>query len=204
MTNLSIVKHLITLLLFVGLAPMAWAAAELGRKAPALSVTGVDGKPVNLADYAGRWVVLEWTNPDCPFVQKHYNSGNMQATQKFAQEKQVVWIQINSTNPSHGDYKTPQQMAQWNSAMKAVLSVATLDQRGTTGKAYGAKTTPQIVLINPSGNVVYQGAIDSIRSANEADIPKAVNYVRQAITEVFSGKPVSIASSVPYGCSVKY
>lgn len=182
----------------------ALAMAAPGSMAPPLQVVDLGGKAVQLSDIRGRWVVLEWTNPECPFVQKHYSSGNMQATQKEALEQKVVWIQINSTNPQHTDYKSPEAMSAWNVSMRAQPTHATLDQGGRTGMAYGAKTTPQMVLINPEGKVVYHGAIDSIRSTNPADIPKATNYMRQAIREALSGKPVSVAASVPYGCSVKY
>ncbi|MBU3725168.1 MAG: redoxin domain-containing protein [Burkholderiaceae bacterium] len=182
----------------------AFALAEPGTTAPPIQVTDVNGKPVKLSDYKGRWVALEWTNPECPFVQKHYNSGNMQSTQKEALERNVVWIQINSTNPSHSDYKSPEAMKAWNTEKRAQITHATMDSAGAAGRAYGAKTTPQMVLIDPQGKVVYHGAIDSMRSANPADIPKATNYMKQALNEALSGKPVSVSSSVPYGCSVKY
>lgn len=189
---------------WLGASPPAHALADPGSVAPELQAVDLQGKPVTLSAYKGRWVALEWTNPECPFVQKHYNSGNMQSTQKEALEKKIVWIQINSTNPAHSDYKTPPAMATWNASMKAQIAHATLDQGGKTGMAYGAKTTPQLVLINPEGKVVYHGAIDSIRSANPADIPKATNYMKQAMNEAFSGRPVSMPATVPYGCSVKY
>lgn len=189
---------------FITPSRTVYALADSGSSAPPLQVMDLGGKPVQLADYKGRWVALEWTNPECPFVQKHYNSGNMQATQREALEKKVVWIQINSTNPNHSDYKPPDTMRAWNASMRAQPTHATLDQDGKTGMAYGAKTTPQMVLINPEGKVVYHGAIDSIRSANPADIPKATNYMKQAINEALSGKSVSVPTSVPYGCSVKY
>ncbi len=182
----------------------AHAAAEPGKPAPALQLLDLDGKAIGLSDFQGKWVALEWTNPECPFVQKHYNSGNMQSTQQEASNQKFVWIQINSTNPGHGEYKTPAQMKAWNAEKKAAPAHATLDQQGKTGKAYGAKTTPQIVLINPQGMVVYNGAIDSVRSANPADIAKATNYAKQAMAEITAGKPVSIASTTPYGCSIKY
>lgn len=186
------------------LALLAHASAEPGRQAPALSLIDLDGKPLSLSDLKGKWVALEWTNPECPFVKKHYDSGNMQGTQQEAAKNNFVWVQINSTNPSHGEYKTPAQMKAWNAEKKAVPAHATLDQQGRTGKAYGARTTPQIVLINPQGVVVYNGAIDSIRSANSADIARATNYAKQAIAEITAGKPVSVPSATPYGCSIKY
>jgi hypothetical protein len=183
---------------------LAQAAAEPGKPAPALHLLDLDGKPLALSDLKGRWVALEWTNPECPFVQKHYNSGNMQDTQQHAAKNKFVWVQINSTNPNHSEYKTPAQMKAWNAEKKAVPAHATLDQGGKTGKGYGARTTPQIVLINPQGLVVYNGAIDSVRSANPADIAKATNYAKQAMSELAAGKPVSLPSTTPYGCSIKY
>ena len=198
-------KALLSIGLVAALLPsFAAASADPGKPAPAIAVVDLDGKALSLNELKGRWVALEWTNPDCPFVQKHYNSKNMQETQKFAADNKITWVQINSTNPNHGDYKTPQQMKSWNAAMQALLSHATLDSAGKTGKAYGAKTTPQMVLINPQGTVVYNGAIDSIRSANPADIPKATNYFKQAMAESVAGKPVSTPSTTPYGCSIKY
>lgn len=188
----------------IGLTPQAVASGEPGKPAPALDLLDLNGNAVSLADHKGRWIVLEWTNPECPFVQKHYKSDNMQATQREVTGKKVFWIQINSTNPNHPEFKTPAKMADWNSQMKASPSVATLDREGKTGRAYGAKTTPQMVLINPNGVVVYNGAIDSIRSANAADIPKATNYLKQAVQEALGGKPVSMPSTTPYGCSIKY
>lgn len=182
----------------------AVAAAPPGSPAPGFSLTDVSGKAFSLKDFSGRWVALEWVNPECPFVKKHYQSGNMQSTQKQAADSKVVWVQINSTNAGHSEYKTPKEMAAWNSEMKAVGVIATLDSDGKVGRAYGAKTTPQMVLINPQGLVVYHGAIDSVRSANAADIARAINYMKQAMTEALSGKPVTVAESVPYGCTVKY
>jgi cytochrome oxidase Cu insertion factor (SCO1/SenC/PrrC family) len=179
-------------------------AATPGSLAPAFSLTDTSGKGFSLKDFSGRWVALEWVNPECPFVKKHYQSGNMQSTQKQAADGKVVWVQINSTNANHSEYKSPKEMAAWNTEMKAVGVIAALDSDGKVGRAYGAKTTPQMVLINPQGTVVYHGAIDSIRSANPADIARATNYMKQAMTEALSGKPVSVPESVPYGCTVKY
>lgn len=182
----------------------ALAAAPPGSPAPVFSLTDVSGKAFSLKDFSGRWVALEWVNPECPFVKKHYQSGNMQSTQKQAADSKVVWVQINSTNANHSEYKTAKEMAAWNAEMKAVGVIAALDSDGKVGRAYGAKTTPQMVLINPQGLVVYHGAIDSVRSANAADIARATNYMKQAMTEALSGRPVTVAESVPYGCTVKY
>lgn len=180
------------------------AMVEPGRAAPGFRLQNLDGESVQLEQWRGRWVVLEWTNPDCPFVQKHYTSGNMQALQQFAASRQVVWVQINSTNPAHPEFRAPAAMRAWNQAQRAVPGQAVLDPQGIAGRAYGARTTPQMVLINPSGVIVYHGAIDSIRSASAADIPKATPLLRQALEEGLAGKPVTTPSSTPYGCSVKY
>jgi cytochrome oxidase Cu insertion factor (SCO1/SenC/PrrC family) len=190
--------------LLMGVSLPGQASAPAGTIAPNFSMTDLKAKPFSLKDYAGRWVALEWTNPECPFVKKHYNSGNMQATQKQAMDAKLVWIQINSTNPNHSDYKSPESMLAWNTEMKTLATHAALDADGKVGKAYGAKTTPQMVLIDPKGVVVYHGAIDSIRSASASDLPKATNYMKQAMTEALAGKTVSMPESSPYGCSVKY
>ena len=180
------------------------AAVAPGNPAPAFTLTTLDGKPVALADLKGKWVALEWTNPECPFVQKHYGSDNMQATQRAAAGKQVVWVQVNSTNPGHQDFKTAKQMNEWLLAMKASPTHAALDQSGAVGRAYGARTTPHMYLIDPAGQVVYNGAIDDKRSANPVDIAGARNHMKEAIVEAVSGKPVTIAATTPYGCSIKY
>jgi ABC-type Fe3+-hydroxamate transport system substrate-binding protein len=193
------------LALAAGAASAARAAdASPGQPAPAFTLRDVSGRTVSLADFRGRTVVLEWTNPGCPFVRKHYVSGNLPALQSKYAAGGVVWIAVNSTNPDHPDYLAPaalsKTLADWRGAPSAVL----MDPDGTAGRAYGARTTPQMVIIDPKGQVVFNGAIDSIRSANPADIPKATNFVVQAFDEIKAGKPVSNASPAPYGCSVKY
>ena len=199
-------RTVLRLALALSLLPFGQAALAVsaGQPAPTIALQTLDGKPIGSADLKNKWVVLEWTNPGCPFVQKHYQAGNMQATQAAVLKAGFTWVQINSTNPGHQDYKAPKDMAAWNSQMKAQVSLATLDPNGVTGKAFGAKTTPQIVIINPQGTVVYNGAIDSIRSASQADISKATNYVLKAVTEIKAGKPVSEPETTPYGCSIKY
>jgi peroxiredoxin len=185
-------------------AATAGNAAAPGSAAPAFSVTDAAGKAVQLADYKGKFVVLEWTNPECPFVRKHYSSGNMQALQKEWGAKDVVWLAVNSTNTSSGEYKTGEQMLQWMRSQDAAPKATLIDGTSATGRAYGAKTTPHMFVIDPAGKVVYAGAIDDKRSANPADARTAHNYVRAALTEATAGKPVSVASTTPYGCSVKY
>lgn len=180
------------------------AQALPGRPAPAIAATDVNGKPLKLDDYRGKYVVLEWFNPSCPFVQKHYDSSNMQSLQKRFTATDVVWVAVNSTAADHPEYLQPAKATAWMQQQKAAPSTVVLDADGRIGRAYGARTTPQMVIIDPQGTVVYNGAIDSIRSSNPADIAKATNYVTQAFTELKAGKPVSQATTQPYGCSVKY
>ena len=185
-------------------APGAATAAAPGSPAPGFTLTDTAGRSVDLADYKGRFVVLEWTNPECPFVQKHYVSKNMQALQKEAGGKDVVWLSINSTSEDSGEYKTADQMASWMRAQGAAPKATLIDGKSTTGRAYAAKTTPHMFVVDPTGRIVYNGAIDDKRSANPADTKTANNYVRAALTEAMAGKPVTVASTTPYGCSVKY
>jgi peroxiredoxin len=185
-------------------APLAWAAATVGQPAPNFTATDTSGKKVSLADFKGKHVVLEWVNPGCPFVVKHYSSGNMQGTQKEATAKDVVWLAISSTAPDASDYKKPAELASWMQSQKAAATATLMDDDGKVGKAYGARTTPHMYVVNPAGTLVYAGAIDSKATSNKADIPDATNYVKQALGELLAGKPVSVASTRPYGCSVKY
>ena len=183
---------------------VATAAAVVGQPAPAFSATDTSGKPVALSDFKGRHVVLEWVNPGCPYVQKHYNAANMQATQKAATEQGVVWLAVNTTARDHVDYRSPADMAAWMKAHKAAATTTLMDSDGRIGRAYGARTTPHLYVVNPAGTLVYVGAIDSKPTANPADIAGATNHVKAALSETLAGKPVSVASTRPYGCSVKY
>ena len=197
-------KNLILMSLLAVASGTVVAAATVGQPAPAFSALDTAGKPVSLADFKGRHVVLEWVNPGCPFVQKHYGSANMQGTQKEAAAKGVVWLAINSTAVDAADYKAPAELAAWMQQQKAAASATLMDADGKVGRAYGARTTPQMVLIDPAGKVIYTGAIDSKPTANPADIAGATNHVKQALAEALAGKAVSVASTRPYGCSVKY
>jgi peroxiredoxin len=179
-------------------------AASPGAPAPGFTISDSHGKPVKLSDYKGRYVVLEWTNPECPFVRKHYDSKNMQSLQKEWGAKDVVWLSINSTNKSSGEFKSGTQMNDWMSANGAAQKAILIDQDSETGRAYAARTTPHMFVIDPAGAVIYAGAIDDKRSANPADVKIANNYVKAALTEALAGKPVTVASTTPYGCSVKY
>ena len=188
----------------IGLPQTALADATPGQPAPAFELTDASGKSVTLADFKGRYVVLEWTNPGCPFVLKHYGSQNMQSLQKEATAKGVVWLAISSTAQGHSDYLAPAALAaqyrQWGAAPTAML----MDDSGKVGKTYGARTTPHMYVIDPKGQLLYAGGIDDKRSANPDDVKTAKNFVRAALGEAMAGKPVSTPSATPYGCSVKY
>lgn len=183
---------------------LAQGAAVVGQPAPDFTVKDASGKEVKLSQYRGKHVVLEWINPDCPFVRKHYDSGNMPATQKEATAKGVVWLSVYSTDDKGEAYIAPDRLQEWVRAKGAQPTAVLLDGPGNLGHAYGARTTPHMYLIGPSGTLLYAGGIDSIASSKQDDIPKATNYVRQAVNEVLAGKAVSTPSSAPYGCSVKY
>jgi peroxiredoxin len=185
------------------LAGAAFAATP-GQPAPDFTVNDASGKPVKLSEFRGKHVVLEWTNPECPFVQKHYNAKNMQSLQKEFGARDVVWLSVNSTNRNHAEYMDGTQMAAWMQKQGGVPRAVLIDDTSATGRAYAARTTPHMFVIDPAGKVVYAGAIDDKRSANPADVPVAKNFVRAALTESLAGKPVTTASTTPYGCSVKY
>jgi peroxiredoxin len=189
--------------------PFAFAAgtalaAMAGSSAPDFAITDTSGKSVKLSDYKGKFVVLEWTNPDCPFVRAQYGADAMQALQKEWGAKDVVWLTINSTNQNHSEYKSAVQMNAWIKDRGAAPKAVLLDSTSATGRAYSAKTTPHMFVIDPSGKILYNGAIDDKRSARESDRKIANNYVRAALNEAVAGKPVSVASTAPYGCSIKY
>ena len=182
----------------------AHAAATVGQPAPDFTLTDATGKPVRLSDFKGKHVVLEWTNPGCPFVRKHYDSGNMPATQKDATGKNVVWLSINSTEKASSDYLEPARLSAWLAERKAVPTAVLMDEEGTVGKSYGARTTPHMYIVNPRGVLVYAGGIDSIPSARPADIEKATNYVKTGLAQVLAGQPIADANTKPYGSSIKY
>lgn len=185
-------------------AAAAVTTAELGKAAPAFTAVDADGKSRSLSEFAGKVVVLEWNNFECPFVKKHYGSGNMQALQKETTAKGVVWLSVNSGGPGlqgHLDGKAAKTAV----AEKAAAPTAyLLDPDGTVGRAYGAKTTPHMYVIDAKGTLVFAGGIDDKPSAKPDDVKGATNWVRQAVTEVLAGKSVSNPSPAPYGCSVKY
>jgi peroxiredoxin len=176
----------------------------VGTTAPGFSATDSHGKTVSLADYKGKYVVLEWFNPECPFVKKHYGSGNMQKLQENFTSKGVTWLTIDSSAPGKEGSLKPDEANKTIEKWKVHSSALLLDSDGKVGKAYGAKNTPHMFVINPEGKIVYEGAIDSKASPNPDDIPSSTNYVKVALDESMAGKQVSTPSSRPYGCSVKY
>jgi hypothetical protein len=190
--------------LSVLLAGAVQAAPAVGQPAPDISLRDATGKPVRLADFRGQHVVLEWTNPGCPYVRKHYDSGNMPATQRYATGKGVVWLSINSTGKASYDWREPAQLLAWQQQHQAAATALLMDEDGTAGKAYGARTTPHLYIVDPQGTLVYAGGIDSIPSSNPDDIRKATNYVRTGLDEALAGKPLTSAVTRPYGCSIKY
>ena len=176
----------------------------VGSAAPGFTLTDTKGKQHNLADYKGKYIVLEWVNFGCPFVKKHYGSGNMQATQKKAVDKGVVWLSVCSSAEGKQGHMAA---ADWNEEIadrKMASTAVLIDESGAVGKTYGAKTTPHMYIVNPAGVLVYKGAIDDKPSTSKDDIPGARNHVLAALDESLAGKPVSTASTTPYGCSVKY
>lgn len=190
-------------LLCIGSLSTSWSL-ETGKAAPDFTLVDTQGKSHSLADFKGKTVVLEWTNPGCPFVVKHYGSGNMQALQKAYTAKGVVWLSICSSATGKQGHMSPDD---WNKTLAKEGSAPTallLDEDGKVGRLYGAKTTPHMFVIDNGGRVVYEGAIDSIKSPNAGDIPKAANHVKAALDEVLAGKPVTLPVTTPYGCSVKY
>ena len=178
-------------------------AASVGQAAPDFILNDTQGKPVKLSSFKGKPVVLEWNNPGCPFVRKHYN-GNMQALQKAFTTQGVVWLAINSTEEDSVDHMGAEQLARWMADKGASPTATLLDPEGRVGRAYGARVTPHMYIVNAQGALAYAGGIDSIPSARMADIEKATNYVRQGLDELLAGKPLSTPTSQPYGCSIKY
>lgn len=199
-----------TKLLLIALASLiapglqAAGSPSVGSAAPGFSLPGAKGDTHSLAQYKGKYVVLEWFNPGCPFVKKHYESGNMQKLQQEFTGKNVVWLTIDSSAAGQQGSLSPaeaqKQMADWKMHSTALL----LDPTGKVGHEYGATNTPDMYIINPEGKLIYKGAIDSKASTYQADIAGATNYVKAALDEAMAGKAVTTPSSRPYGCSVKY
>ncbi len=188
----------------VAMATPLAAAQKNGSMATDFKLTNVNGETVQLSQFRGRTVILEWHNPGCPFVKKHYDSGNMQATQKAAREKGAVWLTINSGAAGKQGHMNGKQAKALIAKQDIQSTEYLLDMKGVVGKAYGAKTTPHMYIIDGNGKLVYQGGIDDKPTANAADIPGARNHVKAALQEMSTGQTVSVAQSRPYGCSVKY
>ena len=178
--------------------------ATIGQSAPNFTLQGSDGKSHSLADYKGKFVVLEWTNPNCPFVHKFYDSNTMQGLQKKETAKGVVWLRINSAAEGNDGYQTAADLAAYAKDHHVAATASLLDPDGTVGHMYGARTTPHMFVINAKGVLVYAGGIDNTPSSDPATLATAKNYVTAALHESMAGKPVSTPTAQPYGCSVKY
>ena len=197
-----------TLMIACGLlavtADLSLAETEVGRSAPNFTLPDSNGKTHSLADFKGKYVVLEWYQPDCPFVRKHYRSGNMQSLQKEYTGKGVVWLSVNSSAPGEEGNYPAEKLNQIAASDGAARTALLLDPDGKVGHLYGAKTTPDMYVIDPNGTLVYEGAIDDKRSVDLGDVKTATNYVKTALEASMTGKTVPTAATRPYGCSVKY
>ena len=180
------------------------AQARVNAAAPDFTSRDTTGAVWRLSALRGQYVVLEWFNHDCPFVRKHYNSGNMQALQRTYTDRGVVWLSINSSAPGKQGYVLAAQANALMEEKGASPTAVLLDPEGTIGRLYGAKTTPHLFIINPDGMLLYAGAIDDRPSTNPGDIPQSTNYVRQALDAAMAGQPVAMSATKSYGCSVKY
>ncbi|MCB9640450.1 MAG: thioredoxin family protein [Myxococcales bacterium] len=200
-------RRLLVVLSVLWLLPSAAFAApkiKVDKPAPGFSLPDTHGKKHDLSQYKGKVVVLEWLNHGCPFVKKHYNSGNMQALQKKYRDKGVVWLSIVSSAPGKQGYYSPEEANKINASKKGHANAILLDPEGKVGQLYSARTTPHMYIIDAKGTLVYMGAIDSIRSTNPEDTKKAKNFVSAALDAVLAGKAVDVKKTRPYGCSVKY
>src|SRR5919198_4990784 len=195
---------LITASSLIATTLLALEPPPVGSAAPGFSLPDAKGKTHSLADFQGKYVVLEWFNPECPFVKKHYGGGNMQNLQKEFTDKGVVWLTIDSNAPGTEGNLTPEEAQKIATSWKTHETALLLDPEGNAGRAYGAKNTPNMVVINPDGKIIYRGAIDSKATPNPSDIPSSTNYVKAALDQSLAGKTVSTPETKPYGCSVKY
>jgi peroxiredoxin len=182
----------------------AVAAPQVGQPAPDFTATDSQGASHSLSQMRGKVVVLEWTNADCPYTRKHYTSGNMQSIQTLARENGVIWLSVISSAPGKQGYVTAQEENAYLKEMNAAPTAVLLDPTGALGHLYDAKTTPHMFVINPQGILIYNGAIDDHPTSDASDIPHSQNYLSLALEEALAGKPVAVATSRPYGCSVKY
>ena len=182
----------------------ALAELPIGKAAPDFRLQDANGRAVSLSDFRGKTVVLEWSNPECPSVKKHYESGNMQKTQAAAAADGVVWLTINSSGEGNQGYMTPAEAKAFAAAQQSRRTAYLLDPKGEVGIDYGARTTPHLYVVSPGGTLAYNGGIDDKPTTDKADIAGARNHVLAALSELKAGKPVSVPTSRPYGCSVKY
>ncbi len=188
----------------IAAAVFAFDPPPVGSGAPDFSLSDAKGTTHSLSQYKGKYVVLEWFNPECPFVKKQYGGGNMQKLQDEYTGKGVVWLTINSNAPGTEGNITPEQAQKITASWRTHQTALLLDSDGKAGLAYGAKNTPNMVIVSPDGKIAYEGAIDSKATPNPADIPSSTNYVKAALDESLAGKPVTTPQTKPYGCSVKY
>lgn len=180
------------------------AAPAIGQPAPAFTAKDGDGKTRSLSEFKGKTVVLEWTNAGCPYVQKHYKSGNMQGLQKGATQDGVVWLTLISSAPGKQGYVSPPEAKTWKTSTGAGSTALLLDPAGQVGHAYEAKTTPHMYIVDKTGKLAYMGGIDDKPSADSSTLKGAKNYVSAALSDIDAGRPVATAVSKPYGCSIKY
>lgn len=197
-------RALIAAAMLAATLPFVRAEVKTGDPAPDFTLTDINGVSHNLSDFRGKTVVLEWINHGCPFVVKHYSKGHMQALQREATANGVIWLSICSSAPGKQGHYTADEWKKVNAEKEGAATAILLDEDGTVGKLYGAKTTPHMYIIDASGTLVYQGAIDSIRSTDPDDIAGAKNYVRDALADLAAGRAVATPQTTPYGCSVKY
>ncbi len=193
-----------TLLIAAALASAAAAMPEIGAPAPAFTATDSRGEKHSLGDFRGKTVILEWTNHDCPYVRKHYETGNMQALQKEATGKGIVWLSVISSAPGAQGHVGPERADELTETRDAAPTAVLLDPEGEIGKAYDARTTPHMYVIDPEGTLVYMGAIDDRPTARHSDVEGARNYVREALSALAEGETLSQPVTRAYGCSVKY
>ena len=196
---------IIALALILLITPnISYAAPEIGKPAPAFTGSDVNGNQINLSDYAGKTVGLEWTNHECPYVKKHYDTQNMQTLQKEATDNDAVWLTIVSSAKGQQGQTPPEEAKEVMSAVGSYETARILDPEGTIGQAYDARTTPHMFVINPEGILVYMGAIDDNPTVSQKGVEGATNFVREALNALEEGSPIKTASTRPYGCSVKY
>jgi peroxiredoxin len=197
-------RFLFAFLLVLIALPALAATAVVGEKAPDFTGTDSLGREVKLSDYAGKVVVLEWTNDQCPYVKKHYTSGNMQKTQKAAMDDGAIWLRIISSAPGKQGHVTGQDAQRIMELTNAAATATILDESGVIGRLYDAKTTPDMYVIDSHGTLVYAGAIDDKPTTDVADIDTAKNYIKMVLDDIKVGRPVSVGETKSYGCGIKY